>query len=411
MRQIQGKTEAWKRWMRLSIILSIFAVFWLGGACVFWQAEVGASQDLGYGNAVYYSWVTLITIGYGDISPKSVAGRTFFVIWVEFAVPAVTILAQSLTSTVVSTFADSSTMITFALFAKKQTWQNLIDKFPHLFARLPTWLRWKYPDERDLISEKSFEKSSNPVSIKSSENDKGTAAINSRNGPDFNALAEQHNNDLIGQIPDAAALARQLALAIKRAARDMTLTVPRQYGYEEWVEFTRLIRFSAVGGPAEALKEEEDEGLIEWDWLAENSPMMASQNEAEFVLERLCESLVRYLRRNPPRPEFVDRVKEQGEQALRLRSGGFSEEYEPQDVPDPPVSSPRLKKSLMARPSDPTPTTVPATTGNGGGNGDSNSGSGNGGGNGGGNGTSGLGLPPGLRARDLHPVKEEAHDA
>lgn len=73
--------------------------------------------------------------------------------------------------------------------------------------------------------------------------------------PDIIALANQ-------QAPDATALARQLALAIKRAARDMSGDTPKQYTFEEWVEFTRLIRFSAVGGPAESFKEEEENGVI-----------------------------------------------------------------------------------------------------------------------------------------------------
>lgn len=278
--------------------------------------------------------MTLITIGYGDISPKSVAGRTFFVIWVEFAVPAVTILAQSLTSTVVSTFNNSSNAVTFALFAQVQVWQNLLYRFPRLLPFLPSWLRGETPD--DMLSDEN-------------KNSGGTEKNSSNeSSPNLIALAEQHNNDLLGKVPDAAALARQLALAIKRAARDMTLDTPRQYGYEEWVEFTRLIRFSAVGGPAEALKEEEDEGLIEWDWLAENSPMMAQENEAEFVLERLCESLVRYLKRNPPRPEFVDRIKEKGEPALRLRSGGFSEEAEAGEIAPPRAMKPPKTKATSS---------------------------------------------------------------
>jgi potassium channel subfamily K len=322
------------------------------------------------GASVYYSWVTLITIGYGDISPKSVAGRTFFVIWVEFAVPAVTILAQSLTSTVVATFNDSSNAITFALFAQVQVWQNLLYKFPRLFPYLPTWLRGETPE--DL---KYMEKGANANGNGKSPSSDST--------PDLNALAEQHNNDLLGKVPEAAALARQLALAIKRAARDMTLDTPRQYGYEEWVEFTRLIRFSAIGGPAEALKEEEDEGLIEWDWLAEDSPMMAQQNEAEFVLERLCESLVRYLKRNPPKPEFVDRLKEQGEQALRLRSYVVNDEPEAADTPD----QRSMKSGFSRAPSIvPTPKAAASPAAE-----------------------PAAGTASGLRARDLHPVVEEDH--
>lgn len=43
--------------------------------------------------------------------------------------------------------------------------------------------------------------------------------------------------------------------------------------------------------------EMEEEDVIEWDWLGEDSPLMASASEPEFILEKLCESLVRYTRR------------------------------------------------------------------------------------------------------------------
>jgi potassium channel subfamily K len=122
-----------------------------------------------------------------------------------------------------------------------------------------------------------------------------------------------------GKGPDAGALARQLALAIRRASRDNIKDPEKQYTFEEWVEFIRLIRFSAVDGAKPAAPKDEDEGMTEWDWLAENSPMMSEKGEAEFVLERLCESLVRYLRRNPPHEVFETNLREVGESALRLK--------------------------------------------------------------------------------------------
>lgn len=98
-----------------------------------------------------------------------------------------------------------------------------------------------------------------------------------------------------------ARLARRLAKAIRDVANDFKADVdrvrPKRYSYEEWVEFTKLIRFTAEGREEEE-REEEEEGLVEWDWIGENSPMMAGMSEAEFVLDRLCESLGRYLRRN-----------------------------------------------------------------------------------------------------------------
>ena len=43
--------------------------------------------------------------------------------------------------------------------------------------------------------------------------------------------------------------------------------------------------------------DDEEEEMIEWDWIGEDSPMVAGMSEPEFLLERLCESLGRYVRR------------------------------------------------------------------------------------------------------------------
>ena len=54
---------------------------------------------------------------------------------------------------------------------------------------------------------------------------------------------------------------------------------------------------SSISGWREEVEEEEEhEGLVEWDWIGENSPMLADESETEWVLERLCESLNRYTR-------------------------------------------------------------------------------------------------------------------
>ena len=93
---------------------------------------------------------------------------------------------------------------------------------------------------------------------------------------------------------DDQALARKLALAIRRTANDLNTDPPKRYTYEEWAEYTRLIRFSSID--KEELEEEEEEiGLVEWDWIGEDSPMLAEKSESEWILDRLCESLNRFL--------------------------------------------------------------------------------------------------------------------
>jgi potassium channel subfamily K len=41
--------------------------------------------------------------------------------------------------------------------------------------------------------------------------------------------------------------------------------------------------------------DEEEFGVLSWDWIGEQSPLLAEKTEPEWVLDRLCESLVRYV--------------------------------------------------------------------------------------------------------------------
>ena len=93
-----------------------------------------------------------------------------------------------------------------------------------------------------------------------------------------------------------AELTKKLAFAIRRTAEDLKHHEYTRYTYEEWVEFTRLIRFTKIGAAKDLEHDEETEGVVEWDWLSENSPMLSEQSEAEWVLDRLCESLLRLLK-------------------------------------------------------------------------------------------------------------------
>lgn len=40
-----------------------------------------------------------------------------------------------------------------------------------------------------------------------------------------------------------------------------------------------------------------EEGLVNWDWIGDDSPMMSGVTESQWLLDRLCESLVRLERR------------------------------------------------------------------------------------------------------------------
>jgi len=57
-----------------------------------------AEQHWTYGDALYFTNIALLTIGYGDLYPMSEGGKPFFVLWSLLAVPTVTALISSLQS-------------------------------------------------------------------------------------------------------------------------------------------------------------------------------------------------------------------------------------------------------------------------------------------------------------------------
>jgi len=321
MRTIQKKAHSWQNWYRLTVTLLIFAIFWLVGAVFFWQAEK-STLGMSYWETIYFCWVSLLSIGYGDFSPHSGAGRCFFVIWSLMAVPTMTILAGDLTSTVVSLFSSWSLAVAnLTVLPTYGVWHDLVEKHPWLLLHLPRVIervvrahaaKGQSPER---LGEKGYD---GDRSSSTAEDPKDEQYASGNLKPDIEGIIDQQDADKVKQ-PDATALVRQLALAIQRTAQDMTSEAAREYTYEEWVEFTRLIRFSAVGGPADALLEEDEEGMVDWDWIGDDSPMNSQQSEPQFVHDRLCESLVRYLRRNPPVTTFAQSLKERGETALRLR--------------------------------------------------------------------------------------------
>src|SRR5438046_10580151 len=65
MRKIQAGTARFKRWWALMMSVIAFGLLWCVGALIFHMVERG-QQDLTYFRALYFCYVSLLTIGYGD---------------------------------------------------------------------------------------------------------------------------------------------------------------------------------------------------------------------------------------------------------------------------------------------------------------------------------------------------------
>ena len=273
MRNIQNSTSNFKKYYALTMSVLAFGLLWCGGAVGFWKAEA-KSQGLTYFQALYFCYVSLLTIGYGDLSPTSNAGKPFFIVWSLVAVPTMTILISDMGDTVIASFKRGTfTLADWTVLPKAGLYREFVEKHPWLYR----WLqrRAEVKEEKERVAEGL------PVGVDDEDEDVHQPRT----------LEEMAAQDVL----DEHLLARKLALAIRRTANDLKADTPLCYTYEEWVEFTRLIRFSRKS--EDELVEEEEEGLVDWDWIGERSPMMAEQCESQWVLDRLCESLDRYMRK------------------------------------------------------------------------------------------------------------------
>jgi potassium channel subfamily K len=76
-----------------------FAFFlWLVGALVFYRAE--KDQRWTYFQAVYFTFISILAIGYGDMTLQSMFGKAFFVLWSLIVVPTLTMLISTGTEAV-----------------------------------------------------------------------------------------------------------------------------------------------------------------------------------------------------------------------------------------------------------------------------------------------------------------------
>lgn len=109
MRRVQAAGERERRWFGLLTSGAFALLLWFVGAAVFQQTEY--TQQWSYLQSLYFSYTSLLTIGYGDFHPQSNSGKAFFVIWSQLAVPSLTILISNMGDTIVKTFSELTVSI------------------------------------------------------------------------------------------------------------------------------------------------------------------------------------------------------------------------------------------------------------------------------------------------------------
>jgi len=409
MRQIQRKAERRRRWVAMATSTGTWLVLWLVGAKIFQVCEE-PYQHWSYFDGVYLGFVSLTTIGYGDLTPISNSGKSFFVFWSLMALPTMTVLISNAGDTVVKGIRDATNTIgTVTILPGEQgfrkgvkellrqmTWGKLFDEDikesppgflgdaeehiddeseddaeseRHQFGGL----RGGESDQRELDAEKGgtrradrerherrddatrahaeglrqrhsedgsrsstadSNKRASPrraSTMKSSRNRPRSSKGNRAEGVPFARTQSFARQDLPNEIPkDKNEYHIMLLEEMARVTRHLKNQPPRKYSWAEWAWYLKLIgedegnpsthrkaqphTHDRVGGEGDSKHgDDAHKGQTQWSWVGSRSPLMGSQEEAEWVLEKLTQKLTQELKAARKNNQAAADARKEGE--------------------------------------------------------------------------------------------------
>ncbi|KAF1945119.1 potassium channel-like protein [Clathrospora elynae] len=325
MRRVQELSERKRRYTALAISTAAALMLWFLGALVFMFSE--KPQGFSYFVSLYFAYTSLLTLGYGDFTVNSNAGKAFFVFWSLLAVPTLTILISNMGDTVIKAFKDFT------------IWIGSLTVLP-AEEGLGTALRvgmQRIKAGKIGQGEKGYWKEQSNASDHSTED----------------RLAAHIEEEELGKAEEAGEhgdyLERDirfyhfvLAKEVRQLMKDVDVSPPKQYKYHEWQYYLRLldqdendpshhrkpkVESGHDDGEAPDIGTADDRQKREWSWLGIRSPLMGNQKEAQWLLQRLAAKLEAEMRKQSSHDERKKKEKPPISMAeLRKRGSGNTEE-------------------------------------------------------------------------------------
>lgn len=295
MRAVQDTAANYNRMIALSISLGSVLILWFIGALCFWEAEKGG-QDWSYFEALYFTYVSLLTIGYGDFYPQDNSAKPVFVFWSLMALPTLTVLIGAVggvinegVNTITLWIGDHLPEKGALAAVKGEASKAKGDEFQS--AKPPGFMEDGRADDAGT---------NDPVHAEAVKGISQSMHQNGRGKPEDRSAGKHYRHYL-------------LMKEMKNVVQHMDATPPRRYTYAEWTWFLKLLgedesddarhrrpetvhaaEIAADGADAQEhdKRVRDEQGNVKpWSWLGRRSPLMMATDEPKWVLERLMDAL------------------------------------------------------------------------------------------------------------------------
>lgn len=309
LRHIQEQVAQKQRWILLLGSGTTWFVLWFVSAAIFKRTET--HQNWSYFVSLYFTFISLMTIGYGDFYPTSNAGKAFFVFWSLLAVPTITILVSSMGETIIKKLKDHL-----------KWWRNIVLHVEESTRKKGlNYFLGGTTGGKTFSTEYHLSSSQNTSSTRQRRKDmmKGKARDESIK---ISTRTEKrptvdNSGDSVESGPgygkDLPYYHYQLIKEIGKVTGHLLTSPSREYTYNEWAWFQALItqgrhrgvsRVDSAGeggwdrarDVSEPESHKEGNGSSSSDWPESGSYLWSSRSESQWMLEQLIITLKRELR-------------------------------------------------------------------------------------------------------------------
>jgi potassium channel subfamily K, other eukaryote len=345
MRKIQQDADWRAKYMGLLISSSAALILWFVGAAIYAICE--RPQGWSYFTALYFSYVALLTIGYGDVQPVSNSGKPFFLLWTLMAIPTLTIFISHLGDTVIKSLAD------LAIWAGNVT---ILPGESPVSQELKAFIHGI--TKGHLLNPKELRMDKPPGFIPYGGDDQMKEDIQTQlRNHALDRLAHHLETEELDEALEADqsgdTRTRDIHLyhfilvkELKSLFTDLTKNPSRHYSYRDWAWYLKLLGQDEADGSLhqqatkmlssdESTRREfgkaDGRKHIRWSWLGVRSPLMSIKTEPEWLAERLgavLELEMKKLRHGdtseaPPISigDLLKRRKEEGREDSSIKEG------------------------------------------------------------------------------------------